>query len=823
MRPFTTTIRRGTACVFACMVVLSNDGLAQEAAERSTEDTLGTIERLEGMIGKTELSPDRRSTALDEAIEIRDGLIRNEPDDPRRPTWHADQAEDLLLKRIEFPNSWTRHLLNADPACPIMPPEIPLIVARGLEEAILAGRTAAALIDQLETNPKEDFDHDTANLMARLRFERDVRAPLLEAIGLVLASGLDPGAAAKAAELLEVQAEHDDAQIRSVVDRWLRLAVIESEDRERMRSGGWTIEDIEDDHDRIRAMMRMGSPRAAASLAARRHQMEPDTNHYQQLLFADLRERALELELDDADGWTAEHGDLWITMLDESGGGSNGTFDAALVPRLTALAGRLGEDSMPLAAAWALAEEELSLREVGGHEPSDEARERLARILPECPVDDPAHARALSVTARLAMADGDRIGAARALETLYLRHPDAPGADPGRVVDLLEPALGLERPWILESYERALRSSSERATSTPEEEEQRVLRLVALAEHLSRNERRADALEMLEALRTDSPSTAARALVNRGRIVHEMLEAEELEDPEARRKHREIASDHRSLTVRHGKANPALHVSGALTALDAVRTRMSGRITSPEDVRAIESICRDERLEPSTRIRGFVIRHQLRAMSSSGRTEARETAPDLLEALRIDETVGRDILIESALEIMELIEAERRLGNHLEADRIGSDRLRPFAFAFESGTPPSPNIIDRISIARILLEGGRPRSALDAWNNLEQEHPGALEVLVGRADALWALGGEESLADAMRIYRKLGRGEPGSMVPEATWWEAQLRQLLILEKVGRSLDRITPRIERLRLKDPTFGGPRHQAAFESLRTRLLSD
>ena len=103
--------------------------------QSSIEDLIESIDRLQDRVGLESLEINQRSEALDEAIEFRQRLIREAPDDPRRSSWHADQAEDLLLKRIEFPNSWTPHLLNADPACPMMPAEIPLIVARGLDEA----------------------------------------------------------------------------------------------------------------------------------------------------------------------------------------------------------------------------------------------------------------------------------------------------------------------------------------------------------------------------------------------------------------------------------------------------------------------------------------------------------------------------------------------------------------------------------------------------------------------------------------------------------------------------------------------------------------
>ena len=806
------------ACAVACLMLIASTSLPQETTSPSIDRMIETIDLLETVVLDEAVDPVRRSNALDEAIEFRERLIRAGEDDPRRASWHADQAEDLLLKRIEYPTSWTPHLLNADPACPILPPEIPLIVARGLEEAMLAASTAGTAVEALEAS-EERPTVEVARLAQRLRFEAEVRAPLLEAIGLVLASRIDEQAAGRALDILtRLESTHSgDAEIKPVIDRWLLLAAIESGDRSALEAVAPDLESIEEDQDRIRAMMVLKSPRAAASLAARRHQMELDENRYRRLLLSDLRERALELELGKEAGWSEERGDLWIRMLDDESGGNDRSHDPALARRLAALTERLGEDSMPLAAAWALGELELVSRETGA--PSGDGRARLERMLESADEDDPAHPRALSVLGRLAMADGDRLATARALEALYLTHPDAPDADPGMVADLLEPVIDLGQPWIATSFERALRRCGEASSNSGELEERRLLRLVRLAEHLASNIRREEAVAILESIRSESPTTSARVIANRARINHEMLMAKEIDEATARKTHREIASNHRSLTVRFGSAHPGLHHAGAISSLESARTRMSTGNTDQDDVRRIQSIADDELLDDETRIQALIMRHRMRMDSRLENQTAMELAPDLIEALRINGTAGRDMLLESALTRLEEIERARERGDHAEANRIGRTDLRPFAFAFESGTPPSPRILDRLSIARILAEGGRLESALDAWNNLEEEHPGTLEVLVGRANVLWRLEKEEFLADAMRIYRSLGRGQPGILVPASTWWEAQLRQLLILEQVGRSLDRINPRIERLRLIDPELGGPRFKSEFEALHAR----
>jgi len=65
----------------------------------------------------------------------------------------------------------------------------------------------------------------------------------------------------------------------------------------------------------------------------------------------------------------------------------------------------------------------------------------------------------------------------------------------------------------------------------------------------------------------------------------------------------------------------------------------------------------------------------------------------------------------------------------------------------------------------------------------------------------------------MRLYRRIAAGSPAE---SPFWWLAELRQLQILERVGRDVDRIPPRIERLRAIDADLGGEGLRRQFESL-------
>lgn len=795
---------------------------AQEAAQESTDNRIESIDRLSKQIANPELDPRVRSNAIDEVIQRREELLQTAPTDQRRAIWHADQAEDLLLRRIEFPTSWSKHLLNANHACPLMPPEIPLIVARALGEATLARTSAVEAARQIEATGDLLDSAETMTLLERLRFERDVRGPLLESIGLVLASRVDPEAARQAAEILDrlAREQADEDAIATIVDRWRLLADIEAGKVDAIKTREDGLDSIDDDFDRIRATMFVSSPRAAASLAARRHQMQPEASRYLKLLLADLRERALARVHEGSNRWIQERGDLWIAMLDDPVGQVDWSFDGAIAPRLASLADQLGTESIPLAAAWALGERELGRRALG-EAASSEARDLLERRIHECSPDDPGHARALSVLARLALADGDRLDAARHFEELFVEHPDAPTANPGRVADLFEPFLGSTDPTITASYERALRKSIESDATSPQEEQNRTERLLTLAEFLGSTNRRADALEIFEEVDPATPTIAARLIENRARIVHQMLLAEELNELDARKKHRDISAAQRSYTTRYGTSHPKLHEAGARAALASVRSRMYTTAESVEDIRIVEETANDELLDPSIRIEAFITRHELRMAGSNSRQDAITNATDLIMALRLDDLLARDLLLERALGLLDELDYAREAGHHLDAEQIGSNQLRPFALALDSGVPPTSNLFDRVTIARVLHEGNRPQSALKAWDNLAREHPAALEVLLGRADALRAVGDDLSLGEAIVIYRRLAQGQPGEFVPKSTWWHAQLAQLLILEEVGRSLDRIPPRIERLRLIDANFGGPRYREPFESLRIRLL--
>lgn len=118
------------------------------------------------------------------------------------------------------------------------------------------------------------------------------------------------------------------------------------------------------------------------------------------------------------------------------------------------------------------------------------------------------------------------------------------------------------------------------------------------------------------------------------------------------------------------------------------------------------------------------------------------------------------------------------------------------------------------SLAEVLRRSGAPESAAPWYGLLGGLEASDPVVLMGAAECAYARGDESSLAAAMPAWRRLAgdRGRAG----DARWWRAQLRMLQSIDSVGRGVDRIGPRIARLRRDDPDLGGPPTYPAFQEL-------
>ena len=814
--PRTTIRARVATSVLSCTIIA-------QAQERDVDAVLARINAATERSEDAALSSRTRSDAIDEAIELRSGLIDAHPEDRRRATWHADQAEDLLLKRIMFPSDWHMHLLNADPACTLMPPEIPVIVGRGIQEAALAREAAVEDIRRTEQLGAVLDDPVEFSLLDRLRFEEAVRAPLLEAIGLILASGIDPAAGERARSiLLDLDiASANDEKLERIRNRWLLVAFVQSGDGEGIESLVDSMDDIENDLDRVRATAVTQGARSAASLASRRFQFARDEDSYRRMLLGDLRERHLSSmpSGDDEDDAWKDRGDLWIRLLDTRLGRTDWSIDAAIAARLCRLADELPPRQRPLAVEWAVGHRELARRSRGIAKDQG-PRRSLEASLDEAPKDAPARARSLWVLSQLALDDGDRLAASAIEERLYQDHPDSPVASPARVADLVEPWARRGDEDAVRRYDRALRASIDRMpVNAPDTERSRQQeRLLQLARHLSENGRGPEAREIHLTINPMTSMIAAMLIESSAVNTLRMHHAGMLDASEVRPRYREIRNALRQYAGRFGREHPEFVAAAARNALCEGTSSLTLQ-PRDQDVEMVDEVAADDRLDDTTRIEAHFIRHDLRMRNKDTQQQAILERPDITSAIRLNKDLAATFLIERAASILDEIELERGKGNMLKAETIAANTLRPVAAALDMEMARQAELMGRITIARAFNETGRHRDSLRTWEGIEQEQPTAYVVLEGKADAMFSLDGAENMRNAMLAYQRLGQGRPGQHVPPATWWNAQLKQLLILEKVGRSLERIAPRIERLRLEDPTFGGFKYRHGFEALLMR----
>ncbi len=119
----------------------------------------------------------------------------------------------------------------------------------------------------------------------------------------------------------------------------------------------------------------------------------------------------------------------------------------------------------------------------------------------------------------------------------------------------------------------------------------------------------------------------------------------------------------------------------------------------------------------------------------------------------------------------------------------------------------------QLSAADAYRLAGRCNDALGLYDELLADHPDAVEVLYGRAECLYNLGGSRD-EEAMEHYRRLAVATAADL--DDHHWQSQLRMLQILRRTGRNTHRIAPYIQQLRGKDPNLGGERYRREFERL-------
>lgn len=122
-------------------------------------------------------------------------------------------------------------------------------------------------------------------------------------------------------------------------------------------------------------------------------------------------------------------------------------------------------------------------------------------------------------------------------------------------------------------------------------------------------------------------------------------------------------------------------------------------------------------------------------------------------------------------------------------------------------------------LAEAYRMAGRYADALPHYQHLATNDPRASLPLFGLAECTYRL--DPADPEALRAYGSLSARltEDDRTQHPDLFWQTELRQLQVLDAAGRSTNRIVPRIRRLRLADPSLGGPRYADVFEHLEQK----
>ena len=769
-----------------------------------------------------------RSDALDDAIESREALIRSGMVDGSRwlATLHADQAEDLLLRRIEFPNSWSQHLFNARTGCPMLPGEVPLIIGRGLSEVARARSAAEAAMHELET--EDHAGERDPGRVDRLRFERALRIPLLESIGLVLAGAIDEESTRKGIRQLEGL---DPELVRlngagRIVRTWLIRGILLAGDGTRLQALVEDPDALDSNLERVRATGLLSGPRAAADLALEEFRACAVEKSYERLLLADLHARYREASgFDGPPTWQDGVAELWSEVLEDAGPG-RGLIELAIAARLLDHAGPRDDRTMPLIAAWAVGRAELA-RRGRGESPDEDARRRLEQLVGEHQTSDHLEGRALSILFRLALQEGNRLEAARLGRTLYTRHPAMDEVDAGMVADLSEPWAINGHPEASELFEDALRTLLDRPdglspeASIPGRRQKNHLRLAA---QLARSGRFAEALQRIDRMKPLTEPHACELLRVRTDCLIGLGREGEVPVPELLGMQERLKDDVRAYLRRFsvpgvGGAGIVLRRAGYRSSLELAESNLVLGF-STDGLAGVSEVADRSDLDADLRIPALLLRHRMKA-AAEGDPDAESR--DLRLAVELDRALAIPLLLEQLETTLAVVNESRDDGDAAGAEALLRAGVRPITELLAPEDVERGSLQERVTMARAFMLGGRADEGVAIWRRLRSEQPDAWVILEGLADALVRTNSEGALSEAMRIYLRLGQGDPGEFVPPETWWHAQAGQLLLLERVGRPGERIGTRIERLRLRDPEFGGTRFRGTFEGLQRRAYVD
>lgn len=798
----------------------------------ATEPAEDEVERLRRRVAAARIpifavprDPAAAVAAAGTAVALRSALLDSADEgQPLRGRWLADQTEDILL--------WMLPAEGADLACRFgtATDSQNATIRRWLPLADAASADAVTLLEAMLAGNAASGDSETRDLERRRLAEDLTRARLLRGIVLALSADLleevaDPASRRRVAiELIADNMENASPDLAELGRLQIglarsglgehRLAIRDltalaadaaATPRRRFEALAGVVLDTAVREDPDNALQRLSS--------LRRRQLESPDAAVFSLPWADLEHRLLVEEavsrgVDPGAARSAAIGP-WVDLIEQRPPMEReALLELALdrIRRTSPLSASGSPDAGSPAAvllAYALATGDL---------PTTDRRGLLETVRDRAEPDAILRLVALRRLARLEIDEQRWEPAIEGLRTLAIDYPDEEQA--AAAIDAaVELAVSLAETSGLSEHEALARQTVSEALRAFPRHAESDRWLLRQAEFEAIDERFEDAMTTLARIRPDRPAArhaevqslevATRAAETAdGREVARWIDRAEawlrrLEPWPSSAPTGRDSTEHASLGVRVALARARLHL---------LADRPAAALVEVATIRESTVLTREQIVE-GVRIR----------LAAFDRLERPEDAAEELRRLSDGGDAESGSLLEDRLEVaLAAIRRADAAGDRDRVTRIGTESAGPLAEALlawldSRRTPPPPRSV--LLIAEGLRRAGRPTEAARSLERLDERFGGVREYAVERAECLYAIGGFDELSEAMRLYRRIAAGSP----PESPdWWLAELRQLQILERVGRDVERIPPRIERLRAIDPDLGGEGVRRQFEAI-------
>ena len=779
------------------------------------------------------IGPDQRLASVQRLLKVRAQLIAGRADDPRRGVWLADQAEDLFFVLLPIEGSGLTSLFGLP--SPAQRARAQHVAGQINDLAAEAEIEIERAILEIESTP--GYVDDIALQMKRRRLaddQRHRRIPFLRGIGAFLHAQLNVQSSADRRRLYELAARMLEPlggtlpgmlAGRARVYAGLALARLRDFEAAERLFGLVASDPASDPVDVFAALMGAVMSQAAqhgsqAGLEAL-DSIEPRYTNAEALFFrvliADQRFLLRQQLASQTTGRQREEllrraFDAYLDLLDAELGVPAATVRQIVFARLTLAA----DADAPLAQLPAIVAVAQAEKLAGADDTRAQAITLFGRLLARPDLDQRERSVALFGMAKALLANGQRLEAAQRFAQVAREHPAQRGAD--RAIELAATiAAELYRktprdPTVRSFMSRTLDVLLNRFPNLPTIDrwrstagrlalaEQEYAQALAIFEQIPPDaEQWLDAQFMQAAVLqawTETPSDAAE----RRRLATQLLKAVQHARDVINRAEagEQTDSNLQSLaSLRVFQATALLELGEPQQAVELLQ----GADTDPSFESAMIAKAMLIRIDAYYALgRGSEVKHQIERLL--------EVAPDRAGGILATMLKSRQRGVTTLIE----------MSRDDEATQLARRELAPLAdavgrwLAVDTTDAPDADGL-RLRAADAYRMAERYDDALRLYDALLLKHPNAVEALLGRAECLFGLGGDQ-YPQAMALYKRISSAaaEGGDY-----YWQSQLRMLQILDHTNRNTHRIVPHIRRLRQKDPQLGGERFRRGLEILQ------